>query len=332
VSLTILASPVSAADAPPQPTPAITPATETRVYDVRDLTLVVADYPLSGALVPPTELGQQPSLLTPQIVQNGAATGGFSGSNPPPPPPKPIDNLIQGIVATVDPTSWKIAGGSTGQILSFNGELLVTQTPENLKKVDAVLSQLRSGKPSPVRVRADWIVLQPGKLDELLKNGRDDKSAFPEINRDALDKLSLETAHYMADISCFSGETVHLASGRSKSLLTESTPVVGQATMGYEIKPELVQYGVALQVMPVVSGDSATLDLKGEASEEQKEPTTQPLVNGVDRLNAVVQHFHTTVQVPLNKPVLLEGATVEPSLDQPQGAELYLIVEADAVN
>jgi hypothetical protein len=102
--------------------------------------------------------------------------------------------------------------------------------------------------------------------------------------------------------------------------------------MGYEIKPELVQYGVALQVMPVVSGDSATLDLKGEASEEQKEPTTQPLVNGVDRLNAVVQHFHTTVQVPLNKPVLLEGATVEPSLDQPQGAELYLIVEADAVN
>jgi hypothetical protein len=72
--------------------------------------------------------------------------------------------------------------------------------------------------------------------------------------------------------------------------------------------------------------------LKGEASEGSGEPATQPSENGVDRLNAVVQHFHTTVQVPLNKPVLLEGATIEPSLDQPQGAELYLIVEADAGN
>ena len=50
---------------------------------------------------------------------------------------------------------------------------------------------------------------------------------------------------------------------------------------------------------------------------------------GIDRLDNDVQRFHTTVQVPLNTPVLVGGTTADPTADQPAGKELYLIIEAE---
>src|SRR5271155_872784 len=56
--------PASAQPAPEAPAAASTAggaATVTRSYDVRDLLLLVPSYPISGALVPPTRLGQATS-------------------------------------------------------------------------------------------------------------------------------------------------------------------------------------------------------------------------------------------------------------------------------
>jgi hypothetical protein len=47
-------------------------------------------------------------------------------------------------------------------------------------------------------------------------------------------------------------------------------------------------------------------------------------------VEAIVQHFHTTVQIPVNKPVLIGGMTFNPSSDTPAGKQLYLVLEADA--
>ncbi|MGA2231284.1 MAG: hypothetical protein ABSH22_10330, partial [Tepidisphaeraceae bacterium] len=248
VSSGILVLQSRAADAPVQPTAATTPDTQTRVYDVRDLTLQIADYPLSGALVSPTAIGQagEGNTSINQTNQVGMQTnfvGSNSGGNQPPRPLTPIENLTKAITDTVNTDSWKTNGGTVGAISSVNGELLVTQTPENLKKVDDILQQLRSGKPPTVRVRADWILLQPEKVDGLLKNGRDDKSALPEISRDALDKMAAAAPHYTANVSCFSGQTVHLASGRARTFIDQASPVVAQSAVGYQVSPEIVQYG-----------------------------------------------------------------------------------------
>jgi hypothetical protein len=311
------------------------PLTATRVFDVRDITLVAADYPLSGALVEPTAIGQSFQVpLRGNDSPNPASQGVFQANPPARAPSAPIDTMMVAIEETVDPPSWKFNGGTVGSYSTLNGELLITQTPQNLSKIDAIFTQLRSDRSSTVRVRADWILLQPGQVNELLKNGRDEKSATPEVSRDALDKMAASAVRYTAEVSCFSGQTVNLSSGRAKSLVTEATPIVGGGgAIGYDVKPELVHYGVALQVLPVVSGGSVTMDLLGEVSQTQDEPATQPaasgLANGVDRLNAVVQHFHTTLQAPLNKSVLVEGMTIDPTFAQPQGAQLYLIVEAD---
>jgi hypothetical protein len=320
---------ISASSAQPAPAvPTAPPAgntpsgLETRAYDVRDLLLLVQDYPLGGAIVPLTQLG-----LTP--LATGGGGGGQIMPPTPPAPGTPLDQLKKVLTDGVDPLSWKDNGGTSGWISSLNGQLFITQTAENQAAVRDMLTELRKGRAVMVRIRADWVLLPPGKIDQLLKNGADDKAPLPEINRDALDKVSEGGAHYSGQISCFSGQTVHLASGRAQTTVTQATPVVASQAVAYESTQQLLQYGLSLQVMPAVSSDSVTLDLLSIVSGANAQPTTQPVGN-VDRINAVVQHFHTTAQVPLNKPVLVGGMTINPATDQPDSNQLFLIVEADA--
>jgi hypothetical protein len=51
--------------------------------------------------------------------------------------------LVQGIESTVDPTSWRDAGGSTGGLRELNGRLLVNQTSENQTEVIRQLDRIR---------------------------------------------------------------------------------------------------------------------------------------------------------------------------------------------
>jgi hypothetical protein len=298
---------------------------DVRVYDVRDLTLVVQDYPLSGSLVVPTDIGKD-ALQAQQQANHNGATSSLTPMPPPRLPETPTERLVQVIQNNVDNGSWKTYGGSYGSVSSFEGELVITQIVDNQAHIAKLLADLRAGRSATVRVRADWVLLPQGQIEQLFKNGPDDKSALPEVRRELLDKI----AHCTADVSCFSGQTVHLASGKAVSMVTSIEPVVGQGAMGYESKAEIVQYGPALQVMPAVSAGSATLDLMGEACDGADPAVTLPAEHTVDRINAVVQHFHTTVQLPLNTPVLVERATAEPGMNQPKFDQLCLIVEVDA--
>jgi hypothetical protein len=190
-----------------------------------------------------------------------------------------------------------------------------------------------------MRVRADWVLLKPGQVEELFKNGPEAKSALPEINRNALDKAAAHAVHYAAQLACFSGQTAHVASGRAKTTATGHEPITGDRVLAFDDKYALVHYGLALQVTPTIAVDSATLDIMSECSETDDAPphtpTTQRADDGKNRshradlFNAVDQHFHTTVQVPLNTPVLVEGMTANPKVAA-QGEQWYLIVEVDA--
>lgn len=63
---------------------------------------------------------------------------------PPPmiPPPSASDQLVYLIEGTIDPTSWRDAGG-TGGIRYFAGRLIVTQAPENHDQIMELLGALR---------------------------------------------------------------------------------------------------------------------------------------------------------------------------------------------
>jgi hypothetical protein len=324
---------VTAQQAPPPPAkaapaeePSKRPPVVMRAYDVQDLLVIVKDYPISGPLIPPTK-SNDPAPAAPPIQ------GGVPAPAPAPvTPPVAMDSLKALIVQTVDMGSWKDNGGDTGSISTYNSELFILQTEENHAAIQHLFDELRKVRTRMVRVRADWVLLSRGELDKLQKNGGDDTAALPEVSRKMLDALPQNTVHYTGQIVCFSGQTVHVAAGRARNVVTSVTPVVAPGSVAMQPSVQYTHYGVSLEINPTVSTDSATLDLSSvvsDAANPGPADTTQPGIPTVDRASAVVQNFHTTVQVPLNKPVLVGGSTSDPAADQASGKELYLIVEAD---
>ena len=61
-------------------------------------------------------------------------------------PDEAEESLIHLIEETVDPTTWRDAGGTIGGIRGFDGKLIVTQTAENHRAVINLLSSLRRSK------------------------------------------------------------------------------------------------------------------------------------------------------------------------------------------
>jgi hypothetical protein len=50
----------------------------------------------------------------------------------------------------------------------------------------------------------------------------------------------------------------------------------------------------------------------------------------IDRLSTTIQELRTTVQVPLNRPVLIGGMTLAPSLSGQPSPTMYLVIEVVA--
>lgn len=55
-----------------------------------------------------------------------------------------VDQLAKTVTDLVDPESWRDNGGNVGAIRELMGLLIVTQTPENQKKVKDTLTALRA--------------------------------------------------------------------------------------------------------------------------------------------------------------------------------------------
>ena len=304
-----------------------------RVYDVRDLTYVAADHPLAGSLVPPTRLP----------VPTAAASGGQTPQSPSLFPAAPtgqtpaslrsyaMDEVKKFVVDNVDAESWKDNGGEVGSLsVMDNGLLFITQTPENHRRIADLLGELRKGRTGMIRVTAEWVLLPAGEANRLYKNGPADPAALPEVSRAILDGLP----HSSASIACLSGQTVHVTSGPARTLVTNATPVVAPGSVAFDVTQSFVQYGLALQVTPTAGGETVTLDLTSVASRlpDGAAPATRPTADGaagIDRFAATVQSLQTTAQVPVGRPVLVGGMTLDAAAPGGDGRELYLVVEAD---
>jgi hypothetical protein len=70
-----------------------------------------------------------------------------------------LQELIDVLVENVDPDGWNILGGETGSINTFAGVLVIHNTPENHRGVEALLARLRAGRglavAPDVRARVD---------------------------------------------------------------------------------------------------------------------------------------------------------------------------------
>jgi hypothetical protein len=335
--------------------------TITRVYDVTDLVITIPDHRDDSTIVPPTRIGASRRQANTGGGGGGGGGGGlFGGGGGQGGKAKPenevsqSDQLMKLIVETVDPTSWREAGGSIGSIRMISGHVVITQTAENQRGIASVLSQLRETSARMVRVRATWALLGDDELKSITRPGGADQAQgsgpLHEIDMDALAKLK-NAVRMRGQTTCFNTQTVHVTSGRARTVVTAVGAVVGSGSAAYEPTADLVQLGAALEVTAVLAPDNSavTLDLSSVVSRWDKpeagvslpraaaatQTSTGERVSGaaldpnyagpIDRLNMPVQSLATTVHLPMDKAILVGGMTLDPGADDAK--QLYLIIE-----
>jgi hypothetical protein len=265
-----------------------------------------------------------------------------------------MDDLIDTITGCIKPTSWADVG-APGSISPMGGMLVISQTEEIHQEIEKFLDNLRASSPGlkTVSVRATWLLLNLKQLDEISRGGSG------RIDRKALDEMAAKAKGYVGAVTCLSGQTVHIASGRNHSAVVGAVPVVGGGgegeNVGYQPIMSNPQSGAMLQVTPhlLPNMNAVLLDLctsvtraevsaepihflggeKGEAKKDSgvsRNPGGRTTMN-LDRVNLVVGQLATTLRVPLDQPTLVGGLTREPAADEQEAADtpqLYLFIEA----
>jgi hypothetical protein len=258
-------------------------------------------------------------------------------------------------------------GGDTDQYFIFGMNLVAKQTEDGHRQIAELLKALRSGSSAThsVTVEATWMICDPAQRDAVgsaatrLQNLVGSHTADAKQFRDLTAKMTA----FHGQITCMSGQKVHLATGGRRVISSSAQPTVGVGAIGYTPIINNVNVGAVLEVTPTVTGNRQVyLDLHSVVTEWGKQPepvrvsshslsgttpssTTSggklegPLTSEsilLDRVNLGTQEWSTTASIPLGVPVLIgsvtltnpddNGATLQAS-DRP---DLTLIVEVRA--
>lgn len=329
-----------------------------RIYDVSDLVRPPIDQPFESAVIPP-------SMLFRRSLPGGGGGGGsglFSPNADNKDAKRPegitVDGIVSLLTSLVDAETWGPDGGS---VVVAQNLLVVRQSDATHKRLAALLGDLRAARADgkPLDVQAFWVLVPPADLKGILKGN--DKAAGREVDLAAVEKLGDRALYARAAVACLSGRPSYVLSGRARSVMIDQNASVGTAVAAYDPEVEQVLAGVALRIVPHLEGDGVVVDVLaavGDWHEPPKPahlggqqsvfvPATQPsdlnisskidMSADVDRLNMTASHLATTARVPLGRPVLVGGMTLEPAAgaegkaDAPAAGDarqLYLVLLA----
>ena len=166
----------------------------------------------------------------------GMGMGGMGGSGPSFPMYNfstdiSIDELNDTIVRSVAAQSWEQNGG-LGTTAFLRDLMIVNQTDPVHEQLDTFLQMLRAAtktKPT-VTVKAVWLNIDEEQFLSL------DVEADQQVNSKVLAQL-VKTHGQRAQVTCFDGETVHIAAGNLKNSIESVVPVVGENEL--ELKNEM---------------------------------------------------------------------------------------------
>lgn len=156
-----------------------------RVYNVQDLIITVPTF--RGRTISLDQIGQgqnqQGGLGGGRFLRGGGGGGGgggaggnlFGGSggnqnddddlgqNQ----EDPLQPIIQLIQQTIDPESWREAGGNVGTIQALNQQIIITQTTSAHAQIRDLLKQLRQSRALQVAVEARYITITRNWLEQI---------------------------------------------------------------------------------------------------------------------------------------------------------------------
>lgn len=274
-----------------------------------------------------------------------------------------MDDLVNVIQTTISPELWDAEGG--GSVAKLGNALIISADTATHDQIDAMLNLFRKrwGTVRTVSLEAYWLwmteaELAPAMTDVPAKPTKgNDLKTFGLIKADSWKKLledrqKADSKHrrgWQAKITCYNGQTVHTVSGAQRLSVVQVRPII---LRGDEEKPEgriayrpevsLIQEGAALQITPIagVTGETVLLDIHSRVCLPAEKPVEKAkevveklpaegdpaqIVNVIDQSRLMMQHFSTTLRIPVGEPMLVGGMTFS-SQPQPGEANLYLVV------
>jgi len=310
-----------------------------RVYDVRDLLVIPPDYvapQLTGGLPGPT------TAPTTSPALPGA-----------PPREELAKSIVKSIEDTVAPDTWKDHDGTVGALRELQGQLIITQTPENHLRIVELLEQLRAARDLQCLVDAQFISCDEPVARALLAKWRriaapatlpaasatqpsgsgtvglflDDAQVgeFLHAGQDA-SKLSVIAS---PKILLFSGQraNVLLATSRRYTSGYAAVTAAGGQTR-YDPIPAVVETGVLLDLQATLSADRKAITLSLHPQVSTLLGMKQlPWIGRPAGSNLMVQEpqvrsaeLQTTVTVPDGRTLLLGGMEDPRVPDDPAAA------------
>ncbi len=254
-----------------------------------------------------------------------------------------VEALMDIIKGEVAPTSWDDTGGA-GTITYYNGMFIVNQTEAVHHELEKLLPELLPATSLPMMtVDAYWLLLDSSQLQTLMgRNKGSDAATRSTVDPKALEELARSAPGYRGQITCFSGQTVYIAAGERRTVVLGAIPVVGDRAIAYQNLTAMPNIGAVLQVTPSVlpGKDRGLIDVNSLVTGWTDKATGSKAAEGeiaesspqVDRLRMPTQQLATTLRVPLGRPVLVGGVTLNPSplqsgeSKEEQKKQLYLVV------
>ncbi len=261
-----------------------------------------------------------------------------------------LEELLRSSIAE---SSWDTedSNGDDYRIRIYKSMLVIRQTESVHKQIEAFLKELRqqSGASTMLTVRVHWVPIESVRGLKELHEQIDFVRAQKELN-DQFEE-TLATADYRGEITCYSGQTVHLASGARRMVLLGATPSVGFGSAAYTPEVAFPHIGTIVQVTPSLDADRNTVSMNLWSTvtgwEEPGEPvklsaefnavkSDQGETGGgktqavIDRVNMQTRHLATSLRVPLDVPTIVGTLTNDQSPgnnEQPSTKQLALIVE-----
>ncbi|MDY6912935.1 MAG: hypothetical protein SVT52_00520, partial [Planctomycetota bacterium] len=143
--------------------------TTTRVYDIRDLIVRVPNF-----VAPRIDLDQIGEAEADTEGGGGFGGEGLFGEDEEeaedeeniPTKGEIIDDIIDLVKDTIDPTSWR-PEGEIGSIRELHGQLVVTQTAENHQRLIELVGQLREARDLQIAIEARFILVSTGFLNSI---------------------------------------------------------------------------------------------------------------------------------------------------------------------
>ncbi len=151
-----------------------------RVYDITDLLIQPPNF---GGNAPSFNLQSATQNSTAQVSAsgggglgggggqslfsgNGGAANGAGGANG---GQKTRGQMVREITRlienTVDRNSWVANGGTAGNVRELNGQLLISQTPDNQSKIESLLEKLREARAIEISVNTRFLIVNSSFLN-----------------------------------------------------------------------------------------------------------------------------------------------------------------------